>query len=117
MTKYLKEIINNSVPYELGKPLHSIYIISTGKLYQGFWGKNGYNGIIIIGSSGKDNRFYHVNGEYEVDVIRLGENVEIDGMEIPHNVNCIHIWFKNQVCFTDVLSTMIVEQYKKQEEK
>ena len=112
MKKHLKEIIKNSKPYELGKPLSEIYIISTSKLYKGFWEKNGYNGIILIGKYGKYGDFYNINGKYEVDVIRLCDGVAMGGMDIPNDKNCIRVWFIKPVCFTEVLSMMDVLPYR-----
>ena len=109
----MNKSIEKAEDYELGKPLSSIYIISTNKLYDGFWEKNGYNGIIIIGVGYIEDKLYFVNRDYECDVIDFSFigvghfiNVRRMGIEIPHDKNCIHIWFDKPICFKDLLSTM-----------
>ena len=103
-------MIEAALPYNLGDPLESFYIISTNKLYKGFWGKNnGYNGIIIIGVY-KD-KYYFVNKEYQCDVMDfryLGNIAKEMMIEIPHENNAIHMWWCHRlICFKELLSSML----------
>lgn len=116
MKKNIKELIEKALPYKLGSPLSSIDIISTDKLYNGFWGKNGYNGIIILGYY-KD-KCYFVNKDYECDVVELrylGKIAQSLALEISHERNVVHIWFSNYlICFKELLSTMCPYYYGEQ---
>ena len=117
MNKELKNLIEKAEDYELGKPLSSFYIVSTNKLYNGFWGKNGYNGIIIIGVGYKEDKLYFVNRDYECDVIHLMQfrhftNVGGMSIDIPNDKNCIHMWFDKPICFKYLLSSMQIEAYE-----
>ena len=47
MTKKQKELIAEAIHYD-GSPIDGIYILSEHKLYNGAWGKNGYNSMIIL---------------------------------------------------------------------
>ena len=110
MNKKTKEFIEQAIPYELGTLLGSIYIISTGKLYKGFWGKNGYNNIIVIGRGyGQDDNLYLINKDYECDVLffyKMGEHMSSAKLDIPHDLNCVHIWFSpvHAIYFDEIVS-------------
>ena len=115
MNKAQKEFIEQAKPYELGKPLRSIFLIPAGKLYTGFWGKNGYNNIIIVGWGGRDDdNYYIVNKEYQCDVVNfmsLGSLAQCCNIDVPHKLNCILMGFGKPICFKDNLSTMMPEVY------
>ena len=113
MNKKLELVLEQAQEYELGAPLDSIYIYSTNKLYNGFWGKNGYNGIVIIGTY-KD-KYYVVNKDYQCDVMdfRYLEDLAARMMlDIPHESNAIHMWFGKPICFKELLSSMMPQAYK-----
>lgn len=106
MKQNIKEFIERAEEYKLGSPLSDIYIISTDKLYRGFWGENGYNGIIIVGYY-KD-KYYLVNKDYECDVINFRQiDKSVIALDIPHDINAIHMWFSPYlICFKELLSSM-----------
>ena len=112
MNKHLNEIIKNSKPYELGKPLSEIYIISTGKPYCSFWGETPYSGIIIIGKNDRYEDFYNVTQGYGVNALKIDIDDEFYYLDIPKDMNCVHIMFKESVCFVEILPTMKVFSYR-----
>lgn len=115
MNKACKEFIEKSKPYN-GEKLTSIYIINSGKLYRGFWGKNGYNKIIVIGcrSTEDGKEYYNVSNDYEVDVVRIQELVEHDQchIDISNKLGCIHIWFNKTMKLNMLLSDLVMEIVK-----
>ena len=69
MNKAQRELIKKAIRYN-GEPIDSLFIISKDRPYDGFWGENGYNEIIIIAYSRKTEKYYKWN-LYERDVIIL----------------------------------------------
>ena len=85
MNKEQKELIAKCEPYVDGTPFKSFYVIPSGKLYTGFWGKNGFNKIYIICRNG--DKLYLV-GEYQCDVLDILplHSLHID---VPHKFNAL----------------------------
>ena len=49
MTEKLKEIIKTAPRAKEGSSYTSFLLIPTSNAYDGFWGKNGFNNIIVLG--------------------------------------------------------------------
>ena len=115
MTKACKELIEKAKHYN-GEELTSIYIINSGRLYSGFWGKNGFNKIIVIGcrSTEDGKEYYNVSNDYEVDVVRIQELAEHDqcNIDISNKLGCIHIWFNKTMKLNTLLSDLVMEIVK-----
>lgn len=114
MNKKQKELIEFALPYEFGKPLKSIYIIPTGRQYNGFWGKNGYNDIKVVGLGWEDNNYYIINPNTDCDVISffdLGESARFIQIDVPKRLNCIRLWCDRPICFNDTLSVLTPCKY------
>lgn len=103
MTKKQKEFIAKAKP-KTSEMFKGLYIADSGKAYDGFWGKNGYNSMVIIGET--------TSGELETlsdysDVIccfaKQGFSADIDRKN-----RMLHIWFDEPVQILDVLSACIL---------
>ena len=98
MTKKEKELINEAIIVDnkelLKLSFESIYMINSGKLYNGFFGKNGYNNIILLGVTRDDNKIINITNSSHVDVFELdATNFEYGiKFEIPSETNCFHIY-------------------------
>lgn len=90
MTEFEKELFENLQPYEAGTPFHKFYIFSLDKLYNGFFGENGYNSFGIIVEDDNGNR-WKVNNS-DIDVINLDFKGNAISMEIPADTNMIKYW-------------------------
>ena len=113
MKKALKELIENAQEYN-GELLTSLLIIPSGKLYDGFWGKNGYEYVNVIGCKvdGGQRTHYKITID-KADVVNVFA-VEIDSIDIPHELGCVHISFnKPIVCTENNLSSCTFEPYEK----
>ena len=113
MKKALKELIENAQEYN-GELLTSLLIIPSGKLYDGFWGKNGYEYVNVIGCKmdGGQRTHYKITID-KADVVNVLA-VEIDSIDIPHELGCVKISFnKPIVCTENNLSSCTFEPYEK----
>lgn len=94
-----------------------IYIINSGKLYNGFWGKNGYKSIIVLALDTHD-RLINISRNYECDAFEIKTQYEFGypRFEIPKNDNCFKIYLlaKEYVFkLTHALSDISFEVIKK----
>lgn len=80
MNKKEQALLNKTTAYdyENPKPIKIFYLLNTHKLYKGFWGKNGYNNIIVIGTwydeKTKEEHYYRFDDCKERDVVNLFVN-------------------------------------------
>lgn len=117
MNKYQKELIEKCEQYEVGTPFDNLYIIPSGVLYNGFWGKNGYNKIYLVCSVRKDNyeKFYLVGKEYQIDVLQFGDflkNIPALNCDIPNKLNCVRFFCIDRTkhfVIKDVVSSVVIE--------
>lgn len=85
MNKKEQALLQKAVKYDYDKPIEikGFYLLNTHKLYKGFWGKNGYNNIKVIGI-GENGELYSLNEAKECDIFRMcfykhgSINVDID---------------------------------------
>lgn len=58
MKKALKELIENAIEKRTGD-FYAFLMIPNGR-YDGFWGKNGYDNILLLGQSKDDHKWYKI---------------------------------------------------------
>lgn len=98
ITKEMESIIREAIwvdqltQEELSKVfIQSVYIINTEQAYNGFWGANGYNNIMLVGYSSDDK--YYVLSDKQCDVVHLWKtNSPYISIDIPEDFNCIRIF-------------------------
>ena len=81
MKKIAKEFIESAVPME-NDSFTDMWILDSDKIYDGFWGKNGYNNIIILGMN-RDK------GETKLEMIADGVNTECDVFQLEPEERCM----------------------------
>lgn len=88
MRKKLKELIDNAEFCETGI-FNEFLIIPTHKVYDGFWGKNGYENMIVLAKSFGEETWYRISQE-QCDVLNFIyiNNVCVD---VPDDVGCVRI--------------------------
>lgn len=88
MRKKLKELIENA-EFCVEGVFNEFLIIPTHKAYNGFWGKNGYENIIVLARNFDSKTYYRISQE-QCDVLNLIyiNNVSVD---IPDDVGCVRI--------------------------
>ena len=98
MTEKEKKLIERAIILEDEKEMFnlnykSIYIINSGKLYDGFWGKNGYKSIIVLGLD-EEERLINISRNYQCDVFDIKTQYEFGypRFDIPKDDNCFRIF-------------------------
>lgn len=71
----------------------SIYIINSEKEYNGFWGKNDFRRIIVLGKDKENNELYNISGNYQVDDLKIENKYGLSiHCEISTEDDCVHLW-------------------------
>ena len=98
MTGKEKKLIERAIILEDEKEMFnlnykSIYIINSGKLYDGFWGKNGYKSIIVLGLD-EEKRLINISRNYQCDAFDIKTQYELGypRFDIPKDDNCFRIF-------------------------
>lgn len=95
MKKALKELIENTEFKRKGK--FSNFIIVSNGVYDGFWGKNGYNNILLLGFDAEDKKYYKITDSADVFSIFDFKEIYSFSLEIPSEYGVPRIWFTKPV--------------------
>lgn len=104
MKKKLKELIENA-PFKGVGTFTEFLLIPTNKEYDGFWGKNGYNNVIVLGYNKKEEVWCKVS--YEQCDNMFISNIRNFNMDIPRDLGCIRIWFNDVIELSPPASSVI----------
>ena len=74
MKKALKELIENAEVKREGEFL--AFLTLPNGVYDGFWGKNGYDNILLLGQSNEDRKWY-----------KIAENIDAIHFFYPPSLN------------------------------
>lgn len=91
MTDALKTLIEEAPIKRSGK-FRRFLIIPTGEQYDGFWGKNGYNNIILLGQEldqDENDKYYNITDSADVVTLAMIKSIHFD---VPTEYNCIRFW-------------------------
>lgn len=96
MRKILKELIANAPQKSKGKFI-SFMVVSNGE-YDGFWGKNGYDNLLILAKDWKSNRWYKL-AEYadKFTIFELFNKHVTFNMDIPKEYGVPRFWFDTPI--------------------
>lgn len=90
MKKGAKELIAKAVPRKHDK-FFELYVIDSERAYNGFWGKNGYNEIILIGRASGCEEYELITDHSDViHVFRGGFDIDVDSKQ-----GVVRIWSTN----------------------
>lgn len=115
MTDALKELIENAPIKRQGTFLHFL-AVSNGE-YNGFWGNNGFDSILLFGFDAEDGKYYKIT-DYADSVGFFGLTKGCFSMDIPSEYGVPRIWFHTPIEIDNELdlstiSGMPVEPKKK----
>lgn len=88
MRKKLKELIENA-EFCVEGVFNEFLIIPTHKKYNGFWGKNGFENIIVLARHFENEKYYRISQE-QCDVFNLFR-VSSVGIDVPDDLGCIRV--------------------------
>ena len=97
MKKALKELLEKAEPRVVGR-YDAFLIIDDHKHYNGFWGKNGFNSMTILGYDKTMQQYYLISTKIS-DVLTTFDKMSWN-IDIPSNYGCIRIWFDHPVYIT-----------------
>lgn len=97
MKKALKELIENAKPYDGNKYFNRIMFLSNG-VYDGFWGKNGYNNILILAQEWNSGEWYKITKDVQCcDLFYICKCNMSFNLGIPKEYGIPSIWFGNPI--------------------
>lgn len=112
MKKALKELINNSDLLKGEKSFTRLMFIPNG-IYKGFFGKNDYDNIIILGLEYKTDDWYRITGiNQQCDVFCIYKCYMAFNLDIPTEYGIPSIWFDEPIKIKNdlQLSTIVGER-------
>lgn len=95
-----------------------LYIIDSGKQYDGFWGKNGFNYIIIIGRT-ENNEYINITEDYQCDIYEIHNSLSNCGIraDVPCDLKgCIHHFLLSRECYFKLITQMSEVQFRVEKE-
>lgn len=95
MTDAFKELVENAPVRKSG--LFGAFMFSSNGIYDGFWGKNGYDNIIILGQAVDDDLWYRIASNVDVLNISFKEPHSISSIDIPSEYGVPRLFFNAPV--------------------
>ena len=106
MTKKLKGILEKAKFKDKGE-FSEFLIIPTNEIYDGFWGKNGFNKIIILARDHKENEWVELSKCS--DVVCLMKNCGAN-FDVPSDLECIRMFLDKPAFVYGGLSTITIDE-------
>lgn len=105
MTEKLKDIIKNAKAKDKGE-FQEFLIIPTDEIYDGFWGKNGFNEMIVLAGDLRENKWFKIS--CGSDAFRL-QSLMYNGIgfDVPSDLGCIRIFLDKPVSILGGVSSII----------
>lgn len=116
MNKKEKALLDKAIPYDYKnpKPIKIFYLLNSHRLYKGFWGKNGFNNIIVIGSyweeGMKDEVYYKFEDCKERDVVDVFiESHMLIKLDIDGEYDTLRLCLDERVLVSENLSSFVIQ--------
>jgi hypothetical protein len=116
--KFIEEAKIVSEKEKFNYKYRALYIIDSGKQYNGFWGKNGFNYIIIIGRN-ENGEYINITEDYQCDVYEIQNSSEVLGIrtDISSDLKgCIHHFFFSRKDYFKLTSSLSEVRFKVERE-
>lgn len=114
MTDKLRKLIDNATFRPVGT-FDKLMFVSNGT-YDGFWGVNGYDHILVLGWERKTNTWYRISAYGDkFDIYKTGAGFNLD---IPTEYGVPCIWFNRPIYIDNTLgvSSVVGELVEEQED-
>lgn len=95
MTDAFKELVANAPVRTSG--LFRAFMFSSNGIYDGFWGKNGYDNIVVLGQAVEDDMWYRIACEVDVFNIGFKEPYTSVSIEIPSEFGVPRLFFHKPI--------------------
>lgn len=106
MKKAIKGFIGKAVPLK-SKVFQELFIIDSEKAYDGFWGRNGYNKIVLIGRP-PNGEEYELITDYS-DAIVFSQSCSGCTIDIPNSTGIVRLWWDKPIEIESLLSSVMFE--------
>lgn len=106
MKKALKELIEQSTWKRKGV-FKSLIIVSNGK-YDGFFGSNGYDNLLILGFDVDDKKYYKITDSADVFNIFDIPMRDTFSLDIPTEYGVPRMWFTHPIYIDNELNLSTV---------
>lgn len=106
--KFIEEAKIVDIKEKFNYKYRALYIFDSGKQYDGFWGKNGFNYIIIIGRN-ENGEYINITEDYQCDVYEIISNSEKYGIRTDISSDLkgsIHHFLLSRECYFKLTSQM-----------
>lgn len=95
MTDAFKELVENA-PVRKSGLFNGFMFVSNG-IYDGFWGKNGYDNIVVLGQAVEDDAWYKIACEVDVFIIAFKEPYTSVSIDIPSEFGVPRLFFHKPI--------------------
>lgn len=95
MTDAFKELVENAPVRTSG--LFNGFMFSSNGIYDGFWGKNGYDNIIVLGQAAEDDVWYRIACEVDIFNIAFKESYTSVSIDIPSEFGVPRLFFHKPI--------------------
>lgn len=113
MTDELKKLIEEAPHIHSGK-FGSFMVVPNGQ-YDGFWGINGYDNILILARPWREDKWYKLATEADVFIVKdLEDRCPTFNLDIPSQYGVPRIWFERPIEIDYRVPTSTVMGYVKE---
>ena len=107
MTDAFKKLVENAPVRKSG--LFSRFMFASNGIYDGFWGKNGYDNIVVLGQAVDDKVWYKIACEVDVFNISFKESFTSISIDIPSEfgVPCLFFHKPIQINYDGFVSALL----------
>lgn len=95
MTDAFKELLENAPVRKSG--LFNRFMFASNGIYDGFWGKNGYDNIIVLGQATEDDLWYRIACEVDAFNISFKESYTSVSIDIPSEFGVPCLFFHKPI--------------------
>lgn len=113
MTKELKELIATAPTIQNG--VFQCFLIVSNGIYDGFWGENGYNNIIILAQRPKSDYWYKLCENADKFTIFNITEKQTFNLDIPSDYGVPRIWFHKPIKINYTVPTSDIFGYMESE--
>lgn len=96
MTDAFKELVKNAPVRQKG--YFDRFMFASNGIYDGFWGKNGFDNIILLGQAADDKVWYRIACEVDVFNIAFKEPHTSVSIDIPSEFGVPCLFFHKPIC-------------------
>ena len=103
MTEELEKLIQKAECKDHGT-FNQFLIVPTGEIYDGFWGVNGYDKMILLARLGNEADWRILTNQSDAFHLLRTRNVNFD---VPSDLGCVRVFTDNPIKILCIASSVI----------